>query len=262
MDETFTRPVRPIHPYRSAIVIMAGMTGLFALPTALIGFLDAGSGAMSEWFWLGGIACGFFGLLLLIVWVLGRAKAGRMVAFLGSDRPLVRWTYTEDEWAQIQALRRQEAAGDGRLQLGCLTGLFALVGLLVGGMVGAEEGWGEAIGGGAAGLALGAGTGALIGGIVAGGNALAGRWADRDPPDQVALGRDEIMANGDYFRGKGRLRAVRGARLEPGRPATLVVDIWSPKVRGEAEETWVVVVPDRAVEAVRAALPRLAGGGR
>jgi len=49
-------------------------------------------------------------------------------------------------------------------------------------------------------------------------------------------------------------------RLDPGDPTTLVVDIWSPKVCGSAEEAWVVVVPARALEAVRAALPRLAPG--
>lgn len=260
MDAFSPRPARPTNPYRSAVVTLAGMTGLFALVAALTGLLGERADAPSAWFWPAAIVCGFFGLLLFIVWVLGRIKASRMAAFLGSDRPLVRWTYTDDEWAQIQALRREESAGDGRLQVGFLTGLFAFIGLLVGLMVGFEEGWGEAIGGGAAGLAIGGGAGALIGGVVAGGNALAGRWADRDLPGQVALGTDEILANGDYFRGKGRMRTVRGARLEPGDPTTLVVDIWSPKVRGSAEETWVVVVSDHALEAVRAALPRLAPG--
>ena len=99
----------------------------------------------------------------------GHCNAGHMVAFLASARPLVRWTYAADEWAAIQALRRQESAGDARLQLGYMTAIFALVGLLVGLMSGGKEGWGEAIGGGAAGLGLGAAAGALIGGVVAGG---------------------------------------------------------------------------------------------
>ncbi|HUX76593.1 MAG TPA: hypothetical protein VMY40_08155 [Anaerolineae bacterium] len=42
-----------------------------------------------------------FGLLLLIVWLLGELQRRRIVAFLASDRPLVRWTYTSAEWREI-----------------------------------------------------------------------------------------------------------------------------------------------------------------
>lgn len=200
-----------------------------------------------------------FGLSLLGTWLGGRVQVRRIESFLASQRPLLRWTYTPAEWQEIKEATWQEERGDWRIQLGCLTTLFSLTGLLAGAAVGAEEGIGDAIAGGATGTALGAMAGGIIGAAVAGGNYLAAWQAYRQPePGEVALAPDEIYANGQYFKGNARSSYIRRAELIPGHLAMLRVELQvPPRPRSSSEEEWLIIVPERIVQAVEAAIPEL-----
>jgi hypothetical protein len=205
-------------------------------------------------------------VLLSIAWVvswgLGRWQLGQIRAFLASNRPVLRWRYTPEEWREIREAAWQEERGDWRVQLGCLTFIFSLIGLLVGGAVGADEGLNEAIiyglSGGLGGLLLGG----LLGGAVATGNYLATRSAYRQTePGIVALAPHEIYANDQYFRGNGSSTYLKQAKLlpaEPDVPPRLLVELKVPsKPRSSSEEEWEIVVPPGRVAAVEAIIPQL-----
>jgi hypothetical protein len=103
--------------------------------------------------------------------------------------------------------------------------------------------------------------GAVLGVIVGGGNALAAwRAYQAQEPEQVALGATEIYANEVYFK-SDEDRYIQRVRLETAETATLLMaELWNPKIRGSAEETWEIVVPPRMIREVEAILPRIAVG--
>jgi hypothetical protein len=210
-----------------------------------------------------------FGLLLLIVWLLGELQRRRIVAFLASDRPLVRWTYTSAEWREIMDVKWEDEKGDWRTMWGCLTGLFGLVGLLVGlALAAGETSFSppildaiiEIVPGGLIGMALGALVGAAIGLAVAGGNYLAlRRMHGRSAPGQVALGATEFYANGEYHRANGYI--IRRVDFQRGTPAILTISTYIPRFRRPPEEEWVIVVPRRMVELVQEVIPQIVVSG-
>jgi len=251
-----------INPYQGALDVSVWLMGLFLAVTlvavALMGRDDGGFFAA-----LAGVSGGLFflfGLIGLVVWVLGWRTRRQASAFLSSARPLVCWVYTAQEWAQVKSPAWQEAQEDWRPQWGCLTFLFALVGLLTGGLVGAEEGLAEALRWGLVGALGGAAAGGVMGAVVAGSNYVTARRAyRRSEPDPVALAPHELYANGEYFRGDGVTRYIRHAELEPGDPLILRIEARRPALpRVPPELEWRIVVPARMVKAVTGALPLLA----
>ena len=203
-----------------------------------------------------------FGIAWVAAWVSGQWQLGRIRAFLTSNRPLLRWTYSPEEWQEIRDAAWQEQQGDWRVQLGCMTVIFGLIGLLIGGMIGLDEGLEEAVLYGLAGGFGGLLLGGVLGGAVAAGNYLAVRSAyRRTEPALVALAPHEIYANDQYFRGDGYSTYVKQARMlpaEPGIPHRLVLELKvPPKPRSPRDETWEVVVPSRLVKEVEDVIPRL-----
>jgi len=253
----------PKNPYQRGLWPLFGLFGLFLLAAVLArSFTSEQDGFLLPLAWISLAMSGFFGLLTLIVWLLGVRQLRQIRAFLASERPLLRWDYTPEEWRTLKEAVWQEQQGDWRLQFGCLTFLFGLVGLLVGGMLGAEEGFSEAVSGGLSGLMLGATGGAMLGAVVATGNYLAARSAYRQPePDPVALAPHEIYANGAYFRGNGVHSYIQKAELQRGDPSVLRLELrMPPRPRMPDEEEWQIIVPPRMIEAVESALPALTGG--
>jgi hypothetical protein len=254
------------NPYRESFPALLGLV-------ALTLFLAIGGGIMvALGRWDAGlivpvsIPLALFGLLLLIVWLLGESQRRRAAAFLASDRPLVRWTYTPQEWQEITDEKWEEVKGDWKLTAGCLTGLFGLVGLLVGLMIAADDISShqpfleiaiELIPGGLIGTALGALVGVLIGLPVAGGNFLAARKLHRRSlPGQVAVASTEFYVNGHYFEANGA--TIQGVDFQPGRPAILTISTYYWRFRRPPEDEWVIVVPRRMVEQVREVIPQIA----
>jgi len=252
------------NPYRGGVLALSVLCSVLGIP-AIIGVALAWQRGDWREPWMipvaviAGLAT-LFGDILLTIWILGYAKAQRIVGFLVSERPLVRWTYSPDEWRQIREARWQEEKGDWKVQWGCLTALLGIAGLLAGVFIGAEEGLSEALIDGFIGLLIGGLFGAFVGAAVAAGNHLASRQAHQQAtPDPVALAPNEIYANGDYFRGDGQQRYIQEAHIERGDWDELVLTIIAPKFRGSPEEEWRVPIPARQYEAVEAILPALAG---
>ena len=239
------------HPYQRALIPLTGLAGF-----ALLASLALAIFKLRGLFWISFVFFVVFGLLDLTVWLLGQLQVRRARAFLASDRPLVHWTYSAAEWQQWKESIWQEESADWKVQWGCLTILLALAGALTGGMLGIEEGILQLGLDAFLGFGLGALIGALIGGIVAGGNHWAARLAYQNPkPGQVALGPNEIYVNGDYFRGDGVHRYIRGATIRRGQPTTLELQLlFPPRPRRDPEEIWSFPVPTNFLEKVEKTL--------
>lgn len=248
------------NPHSSAILTLAGLSGSALLATVFIVGLSRQGLVEAALAWIGLIFFTILSLMGVTIWLLGLRQVLRARAFLKSERPLVRWTYSPDEWQAIKEAVWQESKGDWKLQGGCLALLLALAGLLTGAMLGLDSGLPEGIATAITGLVLGGLAGALIGMLVALGNYLGARQAyRRTEPGQVALGPDEIYASDDYFRGDGVHSYIREAILRSGRQSalecTLVVP---PRPRMPREEHWRIPIPARWVEPVEEKLPQIA----
>lgn len=248
-----------IDPYRRGLLAPLGLTLLALLATLATGGLFA-LGLLNGVFFA--IAVSFlllFGVMALSVWLWGSAQQRRAAAFLASDRPLVRWTYTPREWERLQAAAWEEEGGDWKVQLGCLTVLLAITGALTGLLIGLDEGLLPALVGSGLGLAAGGLLGGVIGMVVAGGNHLGARLAQaQTTPGIVALAPNEVYALGNYFRGDGRSSYVRRVTLYRDAPLRLHLEIQlPPRVRGPVEEAWMLPVPAPMLETVEASLPQL-----
>jgi hypothetical protein len=247
------------NPYRASLIPLTGLTTFFGLSTLLVFGIRPLRLAAPSLSLIGLIFTLFFGLVTVIILLLGLLQVRRIKSFLSSDRPLIRWTYSSFEEAQLKEQKWQAERHDWQIQWGCLTVLIALAGLLTGVMVGGIDGWLPALGSGLVGLLIGGLVGGVLGALVAGGNRLALAWTQRDDaPQSVALGVGEIYANGDYFKADNRFNDLQSARLIPGNPVILEVHLrmqW--RVRMPDEETWQIPVPASRVETVEAILPRL-----
>jgi hypothetical protein len=247
-------------PYRRGLIAPLWLTVL-----ALLGTLIAGGATaigLTDYLFLI-IAMFFlvlFGGITLIVWIWGRAHIRRAAEFLASDRPLVRWKYSTAEWERLKEAVWEEEGGDWKVQLGCLTVLFAITGLLTGLLIGSDEGLGQALLGGVIGLMGGGVFGVVIGAVVAGSQHLMIRKAyTQTEPGEVALGRDEVYALGNHFKGNGTSSYVRRVTLHRDAPVRLHVEIQlPPRVRGPVEAAWMLPVPPQMVEAIEEVLPMIA----
>ena len=248
------------NPYQRAIVTLAGIVVFSLLATLAVWGLSGIAIAGPALVWMGTIFSLFISLILLIIWLLGLRQVRRARNFLQSDRPLVRWTYSQAEWDQLKESLWQEEKGDWKVQWGCLTVLLALTGLLTGVMLGWEDGFPEILISGSLGLVLGGLAGATLGMLVAGGNHLGARQSyQQGRPGQVALGKDEIYASDDYFKGDGRTSYFKDLTLLRGNPDILeLLIVFPPRPRMPLEEDWRIPVPAKWVDQVEEILPRLA----
>ncbi|GBC62532.1 hypothetical protein DENIS_3504 [Desulfonema ishimotonii] len=251
-------------PYTAALATLRGLMLIGLLPMAgSMGLRALGhdGSAYLPFLIIGTILCAILGFCWGIIWVRSRVLAGRMREFLNSDRPLMRWTYTAGEWQRLRETAWQSEKDVWQFQMGCLSVLFALTGLLTGVMVGADEGWAEAVVGAASGLGIGLLVGGGIGGIVAGLNHGVARRAYHDEvPAQVALGWQEILFDNEYFRGNGMTRFIRSAELGEGYPpSALVFEIYWPQFRRGTEQEWVISVPPRVLRTLEETLPAVIG---
>ena len=247
-------------PYRRGLIAPLWLTLLALLGTLMAWGVSALG--LTSYVFLAISACFLvlFGVITLIVWIWGRTHIRRAAEFLASDRPLVRWTYSPPEWERLMGAGLEEEGGDWKVQLGCLTVLFAITGALTGVMIGADESFGQALLSGAIGLVGGGVIGGVIGAVVAGSQHLAMRRAyTQSKPGEVVLGHDEVYALGNYFKGNGHSSYVRRVTLHHDAPIRLHIEIQLvPRVRGPVEEAWMLPIPPQMVKAVEAMLPEIA----
>jgi len=255
------------NPHHAGLIALIGPIALFFLPTLLaLGLIVSGNwdNLLIIPAMIGAGLFAIFCLTWLVSWLLGRRQITQIRAFLNSDRPVLRWSYTPEEWRQLKEVTWQEEKSDWQLQLGCLTAIFGLVGLLVGAMIGFEEGLTELFLNGFGGAGIGVMVGIAIGMAVASSNYVASRWSyHRVEPGLVALAPHEIYANDVYFHGDGDSAYIQQATLTQDNPPQLLIELRvPPKPRAPLDEEWYITVPPRLVAAVEAILPRLTAGRR
>ncbi len=248
------------HPYQPALLNLAGFVG-FSLLTTLVSWGLSITGYIEvPIVWIAFIFFVFFSLMFCIIWLLGIDRIHRANAFLESGRVLVQWTYSAPEWQKLKEARWREEKDDWKVQLGCLTVLLALAGLLTGIMVGWQDGLSAVLVSGLVGLMLGGLIGGVFGILVAGSNYWSTREAYRDvEPGMVALGLNEIYAIPDYFHGDGKVSYIRKASLQPGEIYVLELYlVFPPRIRMPDEEQWNIPVPSQWIGRVQEILPTLA----
>lgn len=246
------------HPHRRGLITIGVLDGFGFLAALAIGGLSF-AGQVEAWvFWISGVFVALFSLILLSIWVNGLLQRRGARKFIESERVLVRWTYSQADWRQLNESLWQEEKDDWKVQFGCLAFLLALAGMLTGIMIGWEEGGLEAVANGMVGLIAGGLIGGALGVLVAGGNYLgawqAHRWSE---PGLVSLGADEVYASDRYFKGDGANRYIREAKLHRGPVTTLELQlVFPPRPRMPTEEQWTIPVPvlwvDRVEEVLHA----------
>lgn len=251
------------NPHLDALITIGAIT-IFGFIASLVTWGLSVVDLIKTWFFC--VSLIFFGicaLIWLIILLIGARRKKQIKAFLSSDRPLIRWTYSESEWALIKEKNWREEYQDWKLQWGCLSLLFAAAGGLTGAMLGWGEGLGAILIRSIIGLLVGVGLGLFLGGAVAGGNHLASRIAyRRKQPVEVALAPGEIFTGYDYFRADGRFRVVKNVELKRGEPDVLIFTlVFPPRPRMPLEETWAVPVPPDLVEKVSQCQSSMEGFG-
>ncbi len=255
MKSTYETGIQIKKPYTAGMTTFAGLMilPLFLFITAFALQLSASSWSI-VFYILGGILFALFFLGWIILRIRSHLTTAKMKDFL-RHRALVQWSYSEEEWKIMRETLWQEEKGDWRVQLGCLTFLFALVGLLTGGMIGADEGIPEALAGAVIGLLAGLIPGAVIGAVVSRVNHLIRRRNYADPlPAHVALGVQEVLFNDEYFRAGGRIRYIQKAELSGGE---LILSLWWPQIRTDPEKEWRIPVPEYMRQETEAILDKI-----
>jgi hypothetical protein len=249
------------NPHHRALTTLSGIASFLLLGTlALWGFYEAGTVDLAL-LWISLIFLLFFTLLWIIIWALGRYQMYQAKAFLASNRPLVRWVYSAQEWQDLKERIWQDEKQDWKLQWGCLTVLLGLAGSITGGLLGIEDGLFQIMLRTLLGFFWGALGGGLIGALVAGGNYWGARTEYLNPePGEVALGRQEIFANGNYFKGNGKNKYIQQGKILDGNPMILeFLLVFPPRPRREPEEIWTIPIPDSYIKKVDSTLSALLG---
>ncbi|MCU0241699.1 MAG: hypothetical protein MUF51_04680 [Vicinamibacteria bacterium] len=256
-----TEEVQIRNPRAGATCSMLGLLALLAFIVVITGALAAFDVVTWALAIVPALLFAFFFLVGSGVWLQGATHVRRIREFLASDRPIVRWTYSPGEWETVRTLRFNESKGDWKLQLGCASALFALIGLLTGGLIGLEQGAGEGLLGAIIGTAVGLAIGIGLGGSIALGSHLVLRRARANVhAEHVALGPHEYYANGEYFRREGRHRYIESVGFLPASTdgfIELLMVMWWPRGRGVKRQNLTILVPDRMRASLAAVLAQL-----
>jgi len=219
------------------------------------------SGESAPLFALGMIGITFL-FTALFLWVGGWNNRRRGAEFLQSDRVLVAWVYTPEEWQQVRQYFYEHMRSDSP-PYGCLPILFGGVGFLVGLMIGMTDS-GELVEA-AASVLVGTLIGAIVGGVLILPVYLINHFAIErmrrpSPPACVALGRNELFYERVYLdanrhpidaiflkqRPLPHLKVVR--HRAGGRTERMSVTSLFPSI---------ILIPSRMIPAVEATIPQI-----
>ncbi len=211
-------------------------------------------------------ASGMIGITFLIaalfLWFIGWNNRRRGAEFLQSDRVLVAWVYTPEEWQQVRQYFYERVRSDSP-PYGCLPILFGGIGFLVGVMVGMTES--RDLAEAAASVLVGTLAGAIVGGVLILLVYLINwfsieRMRRPSPPACVALGRNELFYERVYldafwhpidaiFLKQRPLPHLEVVRHREGRLILLSVTYLFPSI---------ILIPPRMIPAVEETIPQIA----
>jgi len=238
---------KPKHPYLSGLLGWSVITLFFCTP-ALIRLLGFWQDLPLIVLLIPGL---IFMIILVITWLIGIIELNLATDFLNSERPLIKWTYTKENWLKMKDLELQESLGDPRLAFWALTILFSIVGLLVG-LMGIDDINFLVI------TLIGAAFGMVLGGIVSLSILITNIIAEREKteePGQVAIGETEILSSNRYVKFRGKYNILKDVTFKKGSPSKLVFAIlcWGPRRR--RLEKWSILIPSHLEEQVKTLLP-------
>jgi hypothetical protein len=197
----------------------------------------------------------------LFFWVGGWNNRRQGSEFLQSDRVLVAWVYTPEEWQQVRQYFYEHVRSDSP-PYGCLPILFGGIGFLVGVMAGMTDS--RDVVEAAASVLVGTLAGALAGGVLILPVYLI-NWFSIEhmrrpsPPACVALGRNELFYERVYldarwhpidaiFLKQRPLPHLEVVRHQAGRFTSLSVYLFPS----------IILIPPRMIPAVEEAIPQIA----
>jgi hypothetical protein len=201
----------------------------------------------------------------LFIWVGGWNNRRRGAEFLQSDRVLVAWVYTPEEWQQVRQYFYERVRSDSP-PYGCLPILFGGIGFLVGVMAGMTDS--RDVVEAAASVLVGTLAGALAGGVLILPVYLI-NWFSIEhmrrpsPPACVALGRNELFYERVYldarwhpidaiFLKQRPLPHLEVVRHQAGRFTSLSVYLFPS----------IILIPPRMISAVEETIPQIAAYGQ
>jgi hypothetical protein len=208
-----------------------------------------------------------FLIAALILWVEGRNNQHRGSEFLQSDRVLVAWVYTPEEWQQVRQYFYEHMRSD-HPPYGCLPILFGGIGFLVGLMMGMTDS--RELVEAAASVLVGTLAGAVGGGVLILpvyliNQSTIERMRHPTPPACVALGRNELFYERVYL--DARLHPIDAIFLKQ-RPLLhlKVVRHRADSYIGRISVTYffpsIILIPPRMISAVEETIPQIAAYGQ
>ena len=224
------------------------------------------SGESAPLFALGMIGITFL-FTALFLWVGGWNNRRRGAEFLQSDRVLVAWVYTPEEWQQVRQYFYEHMRSDSP-PYGCLPILFGGIGFLVGVMAGMTDS--RDVVEAAASVLVGTLAGTLAGGVLILPVYLI-NWFSTEhmrrpsPPACVALGRNELFYERVYL--DARLHPIDAIFLKQ-RPLLhlKVVRHRADSYIGRISVTYffpsIILIPPRMISAVEETIPQIAAYGQ
>lgn len=241
------------HPFWGAVPLLALLTvlplGLFIWGIAI----DA-----SDWPYAALLIflLFLFTLLIFLGQLWGNVSQAR--EFILSERPLIRWRYSPDEWQQVRQVQFNGSTEDMKEMAGCAVPFFAGVGTLLGTVLGSVEGFVGAVPGAAIGALAGYIFGKILVPIATGLNQSTNRELYRtDLPVWVVLAPGEIYYNRQYFRADAIGDRLEGMNLEEGALTWLRIETFAPRGSITASFDGNIFVPCRMLATVKAVLPQL-----
>jgi hypothetical protein len=208
-----------------------------------------------------------FLIAALILGVEGRNNQHRGSEFLQSDRVLVAWVYTPEEWQQVRQYFYEHMRSD-HPPYGCLPILFGGIGFLVGLMMGMTDS--RELVEAAASVLVGTLAGAVGGGVLILpvyliNQSTIERMRHPTPPACVALGRNELFYERVYL--DARLHPIDAIFLKQ-RPLLhlKVVRHRADSYIGRISVTYffpsIILIPPRMISAVEETIPQIAAYGQ
>lgn len=150
-----------------------------------------------------------FYLIQILMWISGWLQAIKAKKFLDSMRPIIRWTYSQAEWHQIQVERWLEEKDDWKLQLFGVTFIFGITGVITSAAIYLDDIPTMLV---SSGICITLSF--MLGLVISAGNHVAAKIENAHGNPAVAIGANEIFHDNQYFKANGRSKFIRSITFD------------------------------------------------